>query len=177
MRPSGISPTLPRVFPYAGNAAAVETALVHEPIAAYALSSADLFLRNDSGDYARNGTPLDPSIPLRLQGRRRALRLHDGTLVLAVPVFVRSRLEAVAVYGAHVSGEDIDPSEAGSLEALGVAAGLAYDHLQASRLERDVTRWRNLAERQAREIAALRERISLLGEHLAGDDAHGNGPM
>ncbi len=164
-------------LPFAGNAAAVESALVHEPIAAYALSSADLFLRTGSGDYARNGMALDPSIPLRLQGRRRALRLHDGTLVLAVPVFVRSRLEAVAVYGAHVSGEDIDPSEASSLEAMGVAAGLACDHLQASRLDRDLTRWRNLAERQAREIAALRERISLLGEHLAGDDAHGNGPM
>lgn len=164
-------------LPYAENSAAVETALVQEPVAAYALSSADLFLRNDSGDYARNGTPLDPSIPLRLQGRRRALRLHDGTPVLAVPVFVRSRLEAVAVYGAHVSGEDIDPSEADSLEAIGVAAGLAYDHLETTRLEHDVTRWRAVAERQARELTVLRERISLLGEHLAGDDAHGNGPM
>lgn len=162
---------------YAGNAAAVETALVREPVDAYALSSADLFVRNESGEYARDGTELDRSIPLQLQGRRHALRLHDSTHILAVPVFVRSRLEAVAVYGAHVNGEDIDPNEAASLEAIGVAAGLAYDQLQAARLERDVRRWRNLAERQSRELAAMRERIALLREHLARDDAHGNGPM
>ncbi len=162
---------------YAGNAAVVETALVREPVEAYALSSADLFVRNESGKYARDGTELDRSIPLQLQDRRHALRLHDSPRVLAVPVFVRSRLEAVAVYGAHVNGEDIDPSEAASLEAIGVAAGFAYDQLQAARLERDVARWRDLAQRQGRELAAMRERIALLGEHLARDDAHRNGAM
>jgi hypothetical protein len=82
--------------------------------------------------------------------------LHDGDGVLAIPIFLRARLEAVAVYGAHANGEDIDPDEAATLEALGAAAGVAYDHLEAARLERDAFRWRRLAERQARELAALR---------------------
>jgi hypothetical protein len=164
-------------LPYAQNRAAVEEALVREPVQAYALSSAALFLRDGSGGYVQDGKTLDASVALQLQGSRRAVRLHEGDPVLAVPVFVRSRLEAVAVYGAHANGEDIDPDEAASLEAMGAAAGLAYDHLEMARIERDITRWRKLAERQARELAALRARMPLLGEHLAGDDAHGNGPM
>jgi hypothetical protein len=163
-------------LPYAENSAAVEEALVREPVHAYTLSCADLFLRDGSGDYVHDGKKLDRGIPLQLQGSRRSLRLHDGDRVLAVPVFVRLRLQAVAVYGAHVNGEDIDPDERASLEAIGMAAGLAYDHLEADRIERDVARWRKLVERQARELAALRAR-SLLGEHLAGDDAQGNRPV
>ncbi len=36
---------------------------------------------------------------------------------------MRSRLEAVALYGPHANGEDIDPDEAASLEAMCAAAG------------------------------------------------------
>ena len=82
-----------------------------------------------------------------------------ATRALAVPIFVRSRLEAVVLYGAHANGEEIDPDEKSSLEAIGVAAGIAYDHLETARVERDVSRWRKVAERQARELAALRERV------------------
>lgn len=163
-------------LPDAQNSEAVAEALVIEPVHAYALGSAHLFVRDGSGNYVHDGTALDRCIPLQLQGLRRSLRLHDGDAVLAVPVFVRSHLEAVALYGAHVNGEDIDPDEAASLEAMGVAAGIAYEHLETARVERDVTRWRKLAERQACELATLRERVSLLGEHPAADDAHGNRP-
>ena len=164
-------------LPSAENAVAVEESLVREPVHAYALSSAHLFFRRESGEYVHDGRPLDRSIPLQLQGRRRSLRLHDGEAVLAVPVFVRSRLDAVAVYGAHVNGEDIDPDEVTSLEKMGVAAGIAYEHLETARVERDIARWRKLADRQARELASLRERVSLLGEHLAGDDRNGDGTV
>ena len=161
-------------LPFAQDALAVEESLVREPVRAYALSSANLFCRRDSGEYVHDGRRLDRGIPLQLQGRRRSLRLHDGEAVLAVPVFVRSRLDAVAVYGAHVNGEDIDPDEAASLEKMGVAAGIAYEHLETARVERDIARWRKLAGRQARELGSLRERISLLGEHLASDDSDGH---
>jgi len=164
-------------LPYAESEAAVEGALVGEPLRAYALTSADLFRRNELGDYLSDGKTLDRSIPLQLQGLRRALRLHEGDPVLAVPVFVRARLEAVAVYGAHHSGEDIDPDEAATLEAICTAAGVAYDHLETTRVERAANRWRKLAEHQARELAALRERVTLLGEHFTRDNADGNRPV
>ena len=57
---------------------------------------------------------------------------------------------------------------------MGVAAGIAYEHLETARVERDIARWRKLAGRQARELGSLRERISLLGEHLASDDSDGH---
>jgi len=163
-------------LPYAESAAAVEGALVREPLHAYTLTSAHLFRRNEHGDYLSDGKTLDASIAMQLQGLRRALRLHEGDPVLAVPVFVRARLEAIAVYGAHHSGEDIDPGEAATLEALCTAAGLAYDHLETARVERAAERWRKLAERQARELAALRERVTLLGEHFTGDEVNRHRP-
>jgi hypothetical protein len=154
-------------LPFAENPAAVEEALVREPVQALSLSCAALFKRDESGDYLRDGESLDRTIPLRLQSTRRSVRLNelDGNdrregaendPVLAVPVFVRSRLEAVAVYGPHVNGEDVDPDETASLEAMCAAAGIAYDHLDAVRLSREITRWHRVAERQARELAALR---------------------
>jgi GAF domain-containing protein len=174
-------------LPDAQNVQTVEEALMREPVRAYALSSSALYMRDDSGDYYSNGALLDRSVVLKLQGSHKPVRLLEldddhaavqrGDPVLAVPVFVRSRLAAVSVYGAHTNGEDIDPDEVASLQAIGAAAGIAYDHLEASRVLREAERWRRLAERQARELAAVRERKALLGEHLAGDDAHGNSTM
>jgi hypothetical protein len=171
-------------LPYAENAGTVEEAIVRESMDAYSLSCAALFTRDDSGDFLRDGETLDSSISLRLQGTHRAVRLHqlDGTdaqggPILAVGVFVQARLHAIAVYGAHANGEDIDPDEVASLEGICNAAGMAYDRLDAMRIHREIARWRRFAERQARELAALRARTELLGEHLASDDAHGNGPV
>jgi hypothetical protein len=172
-------------LPGAQSVAQVEEALVRQPVQAFSLESAALFTRDDSGDFVRDGSRLDRAIVLRLEGRRQPLRLHeldgrtegDSDPVLAVPIFVWSQLQAVVTYGAHRSGEDIDPDEASSLGAIGTAAGIAYEHIEAARVEREVARWRKLAEHQARELATLRDRIALLGEHLAGDDAHRNGPV
>ncbi len=164
-------------LPFAENGAVVDEALAREPVEAYALTHSAIFKRNDAGDFIRGDEPLDAVVSLKLLGTRHAVRLNNGDAALAVPIFVRSRLEAVAVYGPHSNGEDIDPDEAASLEAMCAAAGTAYDNLDALRIHREIARWRRLAERQSRELAALRERTSLLGEHLAGDDAHGNGPV
>jgi hypothetical protein len=173
-------------LPYAQSTNAVEHALVREPVEAYALSCASLYKRDDSGEFTRNGEKLDPSVALRLQGARCALRLQefnghvgsaDENPVLAVPVFMRARLEAIALYGPHSNGEDIDTDEASSIEGVCAAAGLAYDQLDALRIYREIARWRRLAERQSRELAALRERTTLLGQPLTGDDADGHGAM
>jgi hypothetical protein len=173
---------------FAQNSEAVEDALTEEPVRAYRLGSATLYSRDESGDFVRNHEALDRGVTLRLQGARHAVRLHEfdepgsagvtkSEPILAVPVFVHSCLEAVVLYGAHRSGEDIDPDETTSLEGICAAAGIAYEHLRAARIERETARWRRLAERQARELATLRERTSLLGEHLAGDDAHRDGSV
>jgi hypothetical protein len=143
-------------LPAAASNAAVESALLAEPVRAYALSGAKLFLRHEDGEYRNGHATLDRSIPSQLQGRRTSLRLAQEDAVLAVPVLVRAHLYGVVLYGPHRNGEDIDPDEASSLEAVAVAAGIAYDHLQAARCERTAARWRKLAERQARELAALR---------------------
>jgi len=143
-------------LPCAESAAAVESALLAEPVRAYGLSGAKLFVRSGDGEYRNGHTPLDRSIPPQLQGRQRSLRLAQDDAALAVPVLVRARLYGVVLYGPHRTGEDIDPDEASSLEAIAVAAGVAYDHLEAARCERDAARWRKLAERQSHELAALR---------------------
>jgi hypothetical protein len=151
-------------LPFAESGGVVDEALVREPVEAYALTTSALFKRDDAGDYLRNDEPLDSTVSLRLLGTRRSVRLSNGAAVLAVPIFVRSRLEAVVVYGPHANGEDIDPDEVASLEAMCVAAGTAYDHLDALRINREIARWRRLAERQSRELATLRERTSGLGD-------------
>jgi hypothetical protein len=158
-------------LPYAEHTDDVDEAIVREPQEALALTSATLFKRDRDGRYVRDGKVLDGPLLLQVQGMHGPLRLHDlgdsadatqddRSPVLAVPVFVRARLEAVALYGAHVNGEDIDPDEVDALKRISTAAGTAYDHLDALQMTRDLARFRALAERQAREIAVLRERTS-----------------
>ncbi len=154
-------------LPHAESPAAIEAALIREPVQAYALSCAALYKRNGSGEYLNGDEPLDLTIPLRLHGNRRSVRLHELDVngrsdfdprgpALAVPVFANWGLEAVALYGAHDNGEDIDPDEAASLEGICCAAGSAYEHLESLRVGREVMRLRRLAERQARELDVMR---------------------
>jgi len=135
---------------------------VREPMQAYGLSSAALYQRVASGEFQRDGKALTSAIALQLAGARGPVPLHEGDAVLGVPVFAVTRLEAIVLYGAHTGGEDIDPDEAASLEGLARAAGTAYDHLETLRAERDAARWQRVADRQSRELAALRERCALL---------------
>ncbi len=156
-------------LPNASNEATVEDALVREPVTALSLTLAKLYARDDDGEYVSAGDRLERSIPLRLQAKRHPVRLHDADAdgdaeydaaapVLAVPIVGRLGLRAVAVYGAHANGEDVDPDEVASLARIGSAASIAYDNLDALRAGRQIERWRRIAERQARELAALRAR-------------------
>jgi hypothetical protein len=67
--------------------------------------------------------------------------------VVAAPIGARSRLMAIAFYGAHQSGEALDPDERRMLLSLANAAAVAYDHLEAEALRQ--------------EVAALRTRLGL----------------
>lgn len=173
-----------RGLPHATSMALVDKMLVSEPFTALDLTSAALFRRNESGGYdfatsmewpdgtIRSLQPDDSLIP-HLQGEAGALRIsslqwapHDvptgsARPALAVPVLVRRQLEAIALYGPHSGGEDFDPDELQWLNALAVAAGAAYDHLEADALRRE------LAESR-RESESLRIALQRFGPLPAG---------
>src|SRR5450631_3260464 len=125
-------------LPHAASVGAVDEMLVGEPVDALRLTSAAIFRARNGADFAReaavnwpDGTAqrLDPSeqLVMLLRGERGPLRLDDirwprpdlprgdKEPVLAVPVLVRDRLIAIALYGSHSNGEALDPDEAASI--------------------------------------------------------------
>lgn len=135
--------TVAGAIPYAESAAQVTEFLIAEPRRAFDLAGAAL--------VPADAQPLlHDSLIAYLQAERRALRLrmHDwhnsaiqipgGEPAIAVPVFSRSRVRAVAFYGFHHNGTDLDNEEIALLERLSAAAGAAFDHLDAEDLEREV---------------------------------------
>jgi hypothetical protein len=86
--------------------------------------------------------------PLRLSDirwPRRDLPQGVGEPVLAVPVLVRHRLIAIALYGSHSNGEALDPDEVDAIDRLASGAAAAYDHLEAEALRRENELLRGLA--------------------------------
>ncbi|HEY5095128.1 MAG TPA: hypothetical protein VII69_08450 [Candidatus Eremiobacteraceae bacterium] len=148
-------------LPHAANAAAVDEMLVGEPVDALKLASAALFRTRDGVGFARaaalnwpdgGAETLDASeqIVLQLKGERAPLLLddvrwprHDLPLgdrapALAVPVFVRDRMFAIALYGSHSNGEALDTDEISSLDRLAAGAAAAYDHIEAEALRAEI---------------------------------------
>ena len=136
---------------------AVDTALVDEPAHALDLVSAAIFRRQDGKGFSRVASvgwatdateelPADDPILLHMQGERGPLRLRHikrradnfpkkaAVPIIAFPLLVRHQLEGLALYGAHVTGEDIDPDEVRILERLATSAAAAYDHIEAQNL-------------------------------------------
>jgi hypothetical protein len=68
---------------------------------------------------------------------------------VALPIFVRHELDAIAFYGPHATGEAIDPDEMHALLALCNGASAALDHLEAAELRRRL-------DESERTIATLR---------------------
>jgi hypothetical protein len=155
-------------LPHAASVGAVDEMLVGEPVDALRLTSAAIFRARNGADFAReaavnwpDGTAqrLDPSeqLVMLLRGERGPLRLDDirwprpdlprgdKEPVLAVPVLVRDRLIAIALYGSHSNGEALDPDEAASIDRLAGGAAAAYDHLEAEALRREIELLRALA--------------------------------
>ncbi|HET9392578.1 MAG TPA: PDZ domain-containing protein [Candidatus Rubrimentiphilum sp.] len=56
--------------------------------------------------------------------------------VLAVPIKNRAHTFAVALYGAHIAGDDLDAQESAVLEDLAKEAAVAYEHVRSLTLER-----------------------------------------
>jgi hypothetical protein len=153
--------------------------LTLEPVEAFGLIEAALFVRVSDGSFALKRSigwtapaptllPHDDRLALTLLAEQEPLRLREIEWmpgvhtsvqpVLAVPVVMRRRVEAIAVYGPHVDGADLDVDEIGSLNALAVAAAAAYDHLEAHAMRKRV-------EEQQREIERLSDRIAAGRSH------------
>ncbi|MBV8727487.1 MAG: hypothetical protein JO233_06855, partial [Candidatus Eremiobacteraeota bacterium] len=146
-------------LPHAVADSAVDEMLVAEPADALKLASAAVFRRVDNGftrlaalnwpDDSAQHVATDDQLVLLLIGEHGPLRLRDTGWsraniphgdrepALAVPVLVRDRLIAFALYGSHNNGEALDPDEIASLDRLAISAGVAYDHLEAEALRRE----------------------------------------
>ncbi len=154
---------LARGLPHATSVEMIDRSLVAEPFDALDLASAAVFRRDAAGSYRRvaghewqDGTATelatDDPLILHLQAERGAIRLselhwarHDAPggaarPSLALPIVVRHELAAIALFGGHRGGEDFDPDELSWLNSLAVAAGAAYDHLEADALRQELER-------------------------------------
>jgi len=133
---------------------AVTQAIVSEPLEAFTLLSSGVLRRNGDGNFVRvaaigwddvSEDTLDAHMPvvLQLSAANTPLAVTDGLWppgllpsgsrrpAYALPVSIRGRLDTIAFFGAHASGEDLDPDELQILTHLLASAGFAYDHLEA----------------------------------------------
>ncbi len=175
-------------LPHATSRELVADLLIAEPADALDLASAAVFVQSeDETRYVRtraeswddeNAAELDADdhLVVRLKAELGPVRLEDVRWpradvpggkrqpIYAVPVAVGNRLEAIALYGGHTGGEDLDPDERKIVRALANAAALAYDHIRALELRKslDEARGENASLRQVERtlIAILKERLS-----------------
>ena len=127
-------------------------AMVDEAAGALQLASAALFVRGDDDAYrtiAARGWDGDEAVLLpgsaailHIAGEDEPFRVDEALALprapmsgasrprVVVPIRARRRLVAVAVYGSHASGTDVDPEEIAALRRLAVAAGHAYDRAE-----------------------------------------------
>lgn len=148
------------MLPQATTREFVDEALVREPLEALDLASAATFLLDEErgsydrtaaagwneGDASRLGA--DDELVVRLRTEREPQNLSlDGWRrtdlprgvrqpLYAIPVTLGGRVQAIAVYGGHSEGEDLDPDERRWLRRLTAGAALAYDHLSSLELRR-----------------------------------------
>jgi hypothetical protein len=161
----------------ADNFAAVDQFVVHEPVQALGLTSAALFRKSEHGafvrrievgwseDDARELSANDPLL-LHLLAENEAVRIsevtwaghapHLANAVFVMPVLLRDQIVAIAFYGPHVTGADIDPDEEKALAPLLERAGAAYDHIDANSLRAKVELLTRERDAKEREIARLR---------------------
>jgi hypothetical protein len=164
----------------AGSFAEIDRLLTEDPMQALRLSSAAVF-RQQSGVLQRTENPigwddsalreltvdLDRSVlrslalgtPVRLrrgEWRRPGLPPEDREPCLAVPVCGGAPEGiAVALYGPHSTGSDINADEREMLQKLASEAGLGYDRVETELLRREALELRKVLELRKRIGAAL----------------------
>jgi hypothetical protein len=173
-----------RTLPFATTVALVDELLAAEPAAALDLASAAVFRRNEthyervaaSGWNEREAAVLDDDdrLAVRMRAELRALKTHDfpwlrsdlpsgsRQVLYAIPVIIGHSVEAIALYGGHTGGEDLDPDERKSLRALAEAAAIAYDRVHSQELQRRL----EAVEAENSSLRAIEEKLTqMLGRH------------
>ncbi|HET9343455.1 MAG TPA: hypothetical protein VFO25_11130 [Candidatus Eremiobacteraceae bacterium] len=157
--------------------------VVEEPMDALGFRSAAFYRRVDNGDFARDAaegvdksnTPIGAHDPLlvHLNGERGPVMLDqigwnvpglpigENTPIVALPVFNRHQLRAIALYGPHETGEAIDPDEMRSLAALCSAAGAALDHTAAAELSQRLEEYRQTVNALRADLQTLRSAAAI----------------
>lgn len=153
--------TVSRAVLQAASIDAVDTILTEAPVRILELASAAVF-RYDGTVLRRHadalgwvdGTadhldPNDPSIspgqdgqpfPIDpLDARRLGLPAGLASPTIAVPICDRLTHHALALYGPHATGADLSHDEQSMLARLAEAAALAYRHVEADGLRRQIT--------------------------------------
>jgi hypothetical protein len=173
-----------RTLDHAESAAFVDEALVVEPCDAFALASAAVLRRAESGAYERvfalgwEGcapafasddrlvvtllAELDTVALAGIRGPQADTPSGIAQPLLALPLVVRHEMNGFVLYGGHVGGEGLDPDEVGVLERLVHAAAGAYEHIRtkAAIAESDGLRSENAI--LLREQKLLREMVETL---------------
>lgn len=149
-----------RAVLHANTLDAIRAFLVDEPHAALQLSSAALFEPTDASGWKRtraigwpSGTSdelaakdtvvlqvLAKQSPLKTSSvlwRAPSLPMGLARPVLAVPVLARQRVVAIALYGQHRSGADIDADEIAEIVRVVDGADAAFDRVEAENLRRE----------------------------------------
>jgi hypothetical protein len=169
-----------RTLPHIDSLEMIGRLMVEEPVAAFHLRSGALFVKNPAGDFARLRTAGWPEvldvtltredlIVLELDAEHDVVPIHDQTwarfardvasvrAVVAMPIALRRELVAIAIYGAHANGVDLDPDEVRALASLMVPAAAALAHLEMLELKKTLD-----------EVQTVRKENELLRHELNG---------
>jgi hypothetical protein len=138
---------------------AIDFRLISETVASLDLASAAVFRREHSGTFRQHADPIGWSdgrdapmpfaeaplaelarqrIPMRLPERLGGVGPKTWEPVLAMPVVAAGGLAAIALYGAHNTGDDLTGEEYALLLSLVAIAGNAYDRVETVLLRREV---------------------------------------
>jgi hypothetical protein len=175
-----------RTLPYASTAQLVDEVLAEEPASALGLASAAVFRRNGaayervaaSGWTENEAASLeeDDRLVLALRSDLHAIAMTDLSwprtdlpngdrqILYAIPVVIGHTVEAIALYGGHSAGEDLDPDERQSLRDLAQAASVGYDRVHSEELRQRLER----AEAENASLHSVEQKLTeLLNRHLS----------
>jgi len=140
--------TVASAIPYARTVEHVNRLLIDEPVRAFGLADGVLMRVEGDGDlgfvHAARGRPGEAptedaeSLIAILRAQRKPYRLTERHMALAMPVFSEMELEAIAFYGTHSNGTDVDGDEIMLIERAAVAAGAAFARFHAAALRQRV---------------------------------------